>query len=70
MAKLEVNQEGWARACERARLTTNSSVARHMGIDPATLSRVLSGKASPGAKFVTGALRTFGFAWFEEIFSH
>jgi transcriptional regulator with XRE-family HTH domain len=38
-------------------LGTHQGLAAALGVHPSTVSRVLSGKAEPGTKFVAGVLR-------------
>lgn len=49
-------------------LTTDDAVAKAMGIDPGTLSRVLTGKSAPGERFIAGALTAFSEVDFEDLF--
>lgn len=39
---------------------TDRELAERIGINQSNLSRVLSGKAKPGVKFVAGAVQAFG----------
>lgn len=40
-------------------ITSNADLARRMGVDPATVSRVLAGRNGPSTRFVTGLQRAF-----------
>ena len=68
MATLRIDNEAFREACEQAGLDSNKAIARRMGIDTSTLSRVTSGKQTPGPKFIAGAVRAFGTLRFPEVF--
>jgi len=40
-------------------ITTDAALAARMGMDPATVSRVLSGRAAPGPKFMAALVSCF-----------
>jgi transcriptional regulator with XRE-family HTH domain len=42
-----------------AQITTDAALAARMGMDPATVSRVLKGKQCPGPKFMASLVRCF-----------
>jgi transcriptional regulator with XRE-family HTH domain len=68
MATLTINHEGLARLRKDAKAPTNEALARRLGVDGATVSRVLSGRAAPGPRFIAGALRAFGTLAFSDVF--
>jgi transcriptional regulator with XRE-family HTH domain len=68
MPTLRINHEGFDEACTSAGLYNKKAIARRMEIDQATLSRVTNGQATPGPRFIAGALRAFGTSWFAQLF--
>lgn len=52
-----------------ASLSTDSQLARFIGVDPATVSRVISGRSAPGTKFIAGMVRAFGSDAFADLFA-
>ena len=55
---------------ERARvldLANDSEIARKLGLDRAAISRVRSGEAQPGERFIAAAVSTLGVS-FEYLF--
>jgi transcriptional regulator with XRE-family HTH domain len=65
---LAVNLDGLKRLCKRAIIEDDQELARRIGVDGATVYRVLKGKNAPSARFIAGALQTFGHSWFNELF--
>jgi transcriptional regulator with XRE-family HTH domain len=65
---LKINPDGLERLRSQLGSPTNDALARRMKVDSATVSRVLSGKSTPGARFIAGALLAFGTAWIGELF--
>jgi transcriptional regulator with XRE-family HTH domain len=49
-------------------LSTKTGLADHMGIDRATVQRVLNGDALPGVVFIAAALDAFPELSFEDLF--
>jgi transcriptional regulator with XRE-family HTH domain len=68
MASLSISQQGLIRLRKKTGLDSDQQLAQRIGIDPATLSRVLNGKSEPGQKFLAGVLQAFGHRWFTELF--
>lgn len=68
LATLGLKLEGLAKVRKLAGIDTDVELARRAGIDPGNLSRVLSGKAAPGPKFIAGLMDTFGTEWFTDLF--
>jgi len=65
---LAVNLDGLKRLCKRAIIEDNQELARRIGVDGATIHRILKGQNAPSARFIAGALQTFGHSWFLELF--
>ncbi|WP_193118475.1 helix-turn-helix domain-containing protein [Brachybacterium tyrofermentans] len=40
-------------------IASNADLARRMGVDPATVSRVLAGRNGPSTRFVAGLQKAF-----------
>lgn len=68
LATLALKPDGLAKLRKLAKIDTDIELARRSGIDPGNLSRVLTGKAAVGPKFVAGLLDVFGVEWFSELF--
>lgn len=68
LATLGLKLDGLAKVRKLAGIDTDVELARRAGIDPGNLSRVLSGKAAPGPKFIAGLMDTFGTEWFTDLF--
>lgn len=68
LATLALKLDGLAKVRKLAGIDTDVELARRAGIDAGNLSRVLSGKAAPGPKFVAGLMDTFGTEWFADLF--
>lgn len=68
MPTLVVNHNGFDRMRRKFGIEDDAELGRRMKVDKGTMSRVMSGKNAPSAKFIAGALRTFGDAWFAELF--
>lgn len=68
MASLSISPQGLIRLRKKTGLHSDQQLANRIGIDPATLSRVLNGKSEPGQKFLAGVLQAFGHRWFTELF--
>jgi transcriptional regulator with XRE-family HTH domain len=50
-----------------ATIATNDELAQRIGVSESTVSRVVSGKAEPGKKFLEGVLKNLGPDWFLAI---
>jgi transcriptional regulator with XRE-family HTH domain len=68
MANLALDRDGLERLRRYAEITTDGQLAERIGVDPATVSRILSGKCLPGTKFIAGVLAEFGRDCFADIF--
>lgn len=66
---LAINTEGVERLKKRAKAFTDRDFARVLGVDQGQMSRVLSGKAVPGPRFVAGAARAFGWHALKDLFA-
>lgn len=47
---------------------TDDQAARAVGVDPATLSRVLKGRSAPGSRFIAGVLSALPEVDFADLF--
>lgn len=56
MARLRIDADELRRAREASGITSDRELAHRLHLDPATVSRVLSGRAEPGPKFIAAAL--------------
>lgn len=50
-------------------VTTDAAAAKLIGVDAATLSRVLKGNAAPGERFIAGLLLALPEVSFEDLFT-
>lgn len=53
---IRLRKDRFKRLVTDLELPTAAAVAAHIGVDPGTLSRVLSGKDGPGARFIAACL--------------
>lgn len=47
---------------------TDDAASKAIGVDPATLSRVLKGRCAPGSKFIAGVLAALPEVEFADLF--
>ncbi|GAB3227797.1 helix-turn-helix domain-containing protein [Mycolicibacterium hippocampi] len=66
---LAINHPALTELRASTRTTTNEALARAIGVDTSTVSRVLAGTAAPGPRFIAGVLLTFGTARFSDVFT-
>jgi transcriptional regulator with XRE-family HTH domain len=69
LATLALKPDGLSKIRKLARIDTDKQLAEMIGLDAATVSRVLTGKAAPGPKFIAGLLDAFGTEWFADLFA-
>lgn len=67
MASLSISPQGLVRLRAKTGLDSDRELAKRIGIDKGTLSRVLNGKMDPGPKFIAGIIVAFGHRWFTEL---
>lgn len=58
-ATLRLRADQLAKLRTLAGITTDDALAKRMGVDPATVSRVLRGKQEPGPKFIAALVAAF-----------
>lgn len=68
LATLALRPEGLQKVRKLAKITTDADLAKQIGINQSNLSRVLTGKAAPGPRFIAGIVDAFGAEWFSDIF--
>jgi transcriptional regulator with XRE-family HTH domain len=59
MATIELRNDNLAKYRRMLGLSTDEALALRMQVNPATVSRVLRGKTSPGPRFIAGLLTAF-----------
>lgn len=69
MATVQLNLNGLNRKRKQAGIQDDRDLARRMGINPATVHRVLNGKAEPGNRFIAGIALVFGPNSFAQVFN-
>jgi transcriptional regulator with XRE-family HTH domain len=69
LATLQLRPEGLAKIRKLAKIDTDKQLAEKIGLDPATVSRVLTGKSAPGPRFIAGLIDAFGIEWFADLFA-
>lgn len=69
MATVQLNLNGLNRKRKQAGILDDKDLAQRMGINPATVHRVLNGKAEPGNRFIAGMALVFGRDSFPKIFN-
>lgn len=68
MAKtLAINEDGLAQIRAEFRVVQDKDLADRLGVNKATVSRILQGKAAPGPQFIAAMLVAFPVK-FESIF--
>lgn len=68
LATLALKTDGLNKIRKLAGIETDKQLAELIGMDAATVSRVLGGKAAPGPKFIAGLIQVFGTEWFADLF--
>lgn len=68
MPTLVINHPGLNRLRKSASINDDGTLAQRIGVDAATVHRVLAGKNAPSARFIGGALNTFKGAKFADLF--
>jgi transcriptional regulator with XRE-family HTH domain len=68
MPDITVNRDGFDRMVRQLGIESDRELARRMSMDVSTVSRVRSGKAAPGRRFIAAALKLFGTGWFNALF--
>lgn len=65
---LAIRPDGVAKLKLRAKASSDSAFARVIGVNHAQMSRLLAGKAAPGARVIAGAVRAFGWHALKDLF--
>lgn len=68
MATLRFKQQGLRKLRKLGLVPTNGAFAEVIGVDTATVHRVLTGKLGPGGRFIAGCVIAFGYEWFSDLF--
>ncbi|MCP2163110.1 helix-turn-helix domain-containing protein [Williamsia serinedens] len=68
LATLSLNTDGLAKIRRLTGTTKDYEFAQKIQVDPGTVSRVLSGKAGPGPRFIAGCVEAFGADCFTDLF--
>ena len=63
-----VRTDGFDRMGQRIGIKSNRDLAERMRMNVSTVTRVLSGEAKPGRRFIAHALRLYGDGWFNALF--
>jgi len=67
-ATLKLRKDQLAKFRTLAGIKTDDALAKRMGMDPATVSRVLSGKQDPGSKFIAALVAAFPGMDLDDLF--
>ena len=67
-ATIRLNHEKLAAYRRLAGIKTDKDLARRLGMDPASISRVLNDRQAPGATFIASVCLEFGKEWFADLF--
>ena len=67
-ATIHLNHEKLAAYRRLAGIKTDKDLAQRLGMDPASISRVLSGTQAPGAVFIASVCDYFGKDLFPDLF--
>lgn len=68
VATLRLRTEQLVKFRTLAGVTTDDALAKRMGVDPATVSRVLRGKQEPGGKFIAALVAAFPGMDLDDLF--
>ncbi|CAM3429435.1 helix-turn-helix domain-containing protein [Tsukamurella tyrosinosolvens] len=68
LATLRINPVGLAKIRRLTQTSLDREFAEKIRVDPGTVSRVLTGKAAPGPKFIAGCVEAFGSDCFTDLF--
>lgn len=68
LATLRINPVGLAKIRRLTQTSLDREFAEKIHVDPGTVSRVLTGKAAPGPKFIAGCVEAFGSDCFTDLF--
>jgi len=69
MAHLELRKDKLRQYRKLAKLDTDTEFASALGVNPATVSRVLNGTSAPGSRFIAGLAVVFGIDLFGDLFN-
>lgn len=67
-ASIRLRTGQYRKYCALKGWLTDDAAARAVGIDPATLSRVLTGRSAPGSRFIAGVLVALPEMEFADLF--
>lgn len=67
MATIAINVPEIRKCQKLAGIKNDRELADRMQLDAGNLSRVLTGRASPGPKFLAGLVVVFGVEWFADL---
>lgn len=68
MATITLNRPGLEKVRRLAKIKHDHEFATRIEVDATTVSRVLTGKSDPGAKFIAGCIAAFGADCFNDCF--
>jgi transcriptional regulator with XRE-family HTH domain len=68
VATIRLRKDQLAKFRRLSGITTDDALATRMGVNAATVSRVLRGTAAPGERFIAGLLLVFGIECFPDLF--
>lgn len=69
LSTLQINPVGLAKIRRLTKTDLDWKFAEAIQVNPATVSRVLTGKAAPGPKFIAGCVEAFGGDCFADLFT-
>ena len=67
-ATIHLNHEKLAAYRRLADIKTDKDLAQRLGMDPASISRILNGTQAPGATFIASICDVFGKDLFADLF--
>jgi lambda repressor-like predicted transcriptional regulator len=67
-ARIHLRTAQFQKFCALKDWRTDDAKARAMGIDPATLSRVLKGRCAPGERFIAASLAALPEVEFSDLY--
>jgi hypothetical protein len=68
MATMKFKHQGLRKLRKLGLVPTDRALAEAIGVDTASVHRVLNGKLGPGGRFIAGCVIAFGYDWFSDLF--
>lgn len=67
MPTLKFRHQGLRKLRKLGLVPTDGALAEAIGVDTATVHRVLTGKVGPGGRVIAGCILAFGYDWLSDL---